>query len=201
MFNPKVTNALLSAIAVATATACQPATQGNQGSNQTNSTTESVPTAQTNQTNNNQLSDQEFVNQAAESSLAEVQLGNLAVQRAASDDVKQYAQRMIQEHTQSNQQLATLAKQKNLTIPQNLNAKHQAVKASLSALSGDAFDRAYMTQMQQDHDQVVALFQREATQGQDAELKNWAATLLPQLQNHEAMAQKIASRLNNTSQQ
>ena len=69
--------------------------------------------------------------------------------------------------------------------------KHQALKKKLSALSGAAFDREYMSQMVKDHTAAVALFQGQATSGADADLKNWAAKTLPTLQHHLQMAQSL----------
>lgn len=136
--------------------------------------------------------DQQFANQAAEAGLAEVQLGQLAVQRASSSEVKEYAQEMVQDHTQANNELQQLAAQKGITLPQSLNQQHQTARTNLSNLSGEAFDRAYMDLMKQDHAKVVSLFQQQANQGQDPELRNWAAKTLPALQEHAQTAQSTA---------
>ncbi len=145
------------------------------------------------------ISNQQFVAKAAQAGLAEVQLGQLAEQKAASNEVKQYAQQMVLEHTQANNQLKQLANQKSLTVPQSLDQQHQTAKANLAKLSGVAFDRAYMDLMKQDHAKVISLFQQEASHGQDASLKNWAATTLPKLQKHSQMAQTISASLNNAA--
>ncbi|MGI0485074.1 DUF4142 domain-containing protein [Pantanalinema rosaneae CENA516] len=195
----KTTFVVLSTIALAATTAaCAP-------NNRDQTTTPDQPgaTLQSDQTDaqtRNTLSalDQQFANQAAEAGLAEVELGQLAVQRAGSSEVREYAQEMVQEHTQANDELKQLATQKGITLPQTLNQQHQTAKTNLSNLSGAAFDRAYMDLMRQDHAKVVSLFQQQASQGQDPELRNWAAKTLPTLQEHAQEAQSIA---NNTTGQ
>ncbi len=192
MIKSTLTMVTLAAIALATATACGNA-GSNQAANQTDQTTQPSTIPQANQTTSDTaipLTDQEFVTQAAQASLAEVQLANLAQQRASSDEVKEYARKMVQDHTKANNELKQLAAQKQLTVPTTLDAKHQAAKAQLSGLSGEPFDNTYMSLMQQDHANVVALFQQQSNQGQDADLKNWAAKMVPTLQAHGEMAQK-----------
>src|SRR4051812_9684826 len=95
--------------------------------------------------------DKTFATEAAHGGLAEVQLGQLALQKASSPQVKGFAQRMVTDHTQANQDLMQLAKSENLTLPTQLDPKHKSEMERLSALSGNAFDAAYMQQMVQDH--------------------------------------------------
>lgn len=201
----KMFGVTMGAIALAVVGAgCQSQARNDQANNQTDQTTaqpSAVPqsdqttTSQTNsQTNSVQrtapISDQQFVTEATQSGLAEISLGQLAQQKAASAQVKQYGQQMIKDHTQANSQLKPLATKKGLTVPTAPNAQQKATRDRLAGLSGSAFDRAYMQQMEQDHAKAVALFQREAAQGQDSTLKQWASTTLPKLQNHLAMAQR-----------
>jgi putative membrane protein len=171
---------------------CQPASQNSQANNQNAQTSQPQAVPQADQTTTATLTSQEFVTRAAQSSLAEVQLSELALQKTSSDQVRSYAQQMIQDHTQANNELKLLASQKNLTVPTTLDPQHQAAKANLSGLSGQAFDTAYMQQMEQDHVKAVALFRQEASQGQDADLKSWAAATLPKLENHERMAKDMS---------
>lgn len=188
----KTTIAVLSTIAVAAATsACAP-NNNEQAANpdQPDATLQSDQTVAQSRSTISTL-DRQFASQAAEAGLAEVQMGQLAVERASNDEVKEYAQEMIQEHTQANNELKQLAAQKGITLPQTLNQQHQTAKANLSNLSGEAFDRAYMDLMKQDHAKVVSLFQQQANQGQDLDLKNWAAKTLPNLQEHNQMAQSV----------
>ncbi|MCP6757330.1 MAG: DUF4142 domain-containing protein [Fischerella sp. CENA71] len=204
-------------VALSTAAGCtttnqpdQSATQPNETATQTGttqtypatpqSTTTPVTQATTPTTQNTiPISNQEFVIQAAQGNLAEIELGKLAQQKATGNEVKQYAQQMIADHTQAHNQLKQLAAQKKLTVPQSLSKQDKQVAANLSKLSGTKFDRAYMNQMVQDHKKTVSLFQREAEQGQDPDLKAFANTTLPILQQHLQEAQSLAGNTTGTT--
>jgi putative membrane protein len=139
-------------------------------------------------------SDREFVRKAAEGGLAEVELGQLATQKASSPDVKQFGQRMVTDHTQANDQLKQIALQKGITVPTSLNAKDAATKQRLEGLSGAAFDRAYMQHMVKDHTKDVNEFQNEANNGKDSDVKSFASQTAPKLQEHLSMAQTVAGQ-------
>lgn len=139
-------------------------------------------------------SDRQFVNEAAQGGMTEVKLGQLALQRASSNSVKQYAQRMIDDHTNANTELMNLATQKGITVPTNLNPKYQSLVTRMSKLSGTAFDREYMREAGvNSHRQQQALFQRQAQRGQDPQLKAFAAQTLPIVQQHLKLAQDMAA--------
>ncbi|BAY32210.1 outer membrane protein [Nostoc carneum NIES-2107] len=204
----KILSTGLVAISLSLATACAPTAQQDQNTSQapsgttqpvqtteTTSPTTSPTTSSPSTTGQNNLSsaDRTFMTQAAQGGLAEVQLGQLASQRGASNEVKQYGQRMVQDHTQANSQLQQLAQQKGVTLPKSLNKEHQQVQQQLTKLSGRNFDRQYMSHMVQDHEKTVALFQQEAQEGQDAEVKAFATQTLPILQDHLQQAQSLAN--------
>src|SRR5947199_10744429 len=96
------------------------------------------------------VSDKTFVKKAAEGGLAEVELVQLAAQKATSDDVKKFGQRMVDDHSKANDELKSIAGNKNITTPQDVDAKHKALMDRLSKLSGPAFDRASMSEMVKD---------------------------------------------------
>jgi len=136
----------------------------------------------------------QFVMQAASSGMAEVQLGQLATERGASAEVKQFGQRMVDDHTKANQELLTLAQAKNIPVATEIDQQHQTMADTLATLEGAAFDRAYMTGQVADHEQAVRLFTTAATDGQDADVKAFAAKTLPTLQEHLHMAQALAAK-------
>ena len=136
-------------------------------------------------------SDQHFVKSAAQGGMAEVQLGQLAVEKASNPEVKKFGQRMVDDHSKANEQLKQVASEKNITLPETLNAKDEATKQKLSALSGEQFDRAYMSDMVKDHTQDVAEFRKESNGGQDEAVKNFASTTLPTLESHLKEARQI----------
>lgn len=135
--------------------------------------------------------DRNFVMQAAQTGMLEVQLGRLAVQRGSSPGVKQYGQEMVEEHTQKNQELMQLAMQKGQEVPTEMSSQNKALTDRLSRLSGTSFDAAYKQAMIDSHNQAIALFQAQSQQGQDPELKAWAAQTLPNLQAHLQMVNQM----------
>jgi putative membrane protein len=143
--------------------------------------------------------DQTFAKQAAIGGMAEVDLGQLAASKASNPDVKQFGQRMVDDHGKANEELKSWASQKNVKLPTELDAKHKAEHARLEKLSGDAFDRAYMTSMVADHNKDVAEFQRESKSAKDADLKAWAAKTLPTLQDHQKSAKEISAKVSGSA--
>jgi putative membrane protein len=133
--------------------------------------------------------DQKFAEKAAIGGLAEVQLGNLAQQKAASDQVRQFGMRMVQDHTKANDELKQVASNKGLQLPTALDSKHQKVVDKLSKMTGADFDKAYMDDMVDDHKEDVSDFKKEANGGKDPDIKAFAAKTLPTLQDHLKMAQ------------
>jgi len=140
-------------------------------------------------TNQVPMADQHFIMKAAQGGMAEVELGNLALQNASSQAVKDFGQKMVDDHSKANNELKDLAGRKNVTLPGAIDAKDKATKDRLAQLHGAAFDRAYMRDMVMDHKKDIAEFQKEATSGMDPDVKNWASTTLPTLQHHLQMAQ------------
>ena len=136
-------------------------------------------------------SDVKFADEAAIGGMAEVQLGQLAAQKGASDEVRQFGQRMVDDHSKANQDLMQVASGKGLALPTALDAKHQADVTKLSGLSGDKFDKAYVDMMLKDHKKDVGDFQKESTSGADADIKSFATRTLPTLQDHLQMIQRI----------
>ena len=127
--------------------------------------------------------------------MAEVELGRLAVQKAKSPEVKQFAQRMVADHSKANVELKQLASNKNVTLPAEPNAQQKADKDRLSKLSGAEFDREYMSMMTAGHDKAVAAFEAEARDGRETDVKAWASKTLPTLKEHQTLAKSIAAKL------
>ena len=139
--------------------------------------------------------DSHFLMEAAQGGQAEVKLGQLAAERAASSDVKQFGQRMVDDHTRANQELMRIAGNKNVDLPQQPNAEQQETYDRLSKLSGAAFDRAYMSDMLKDHEKDVADFDKTSKQASDTDVKAFATQTLPTLQEHLQIARTISSKL------
>jgi putative membrane protein len=144
-------------------------------------------------------SDHHFVTDVAMDGMAEVELGRVAADKASSADVKKFAQRMVDDHSKANDELKTLAQNKNITLPTAVDAKHKAAMDRLSKLSGESFDRAYMQDMVRDHQKAVTAFRTESKGGKDADVKAWAAKTLPTLEEHLKMAQDTSRSVVGTS--
>ena len=133
--------------------------------------------------------DRQFIIDAAQGGMAEVSLGQMASQRATNDAVKQYAQRMVQEHTQANRELLRIASQKGVTPPRDMGPKYRAAMDRLMQLPRASFDQAYMSEAGiNGHLESLAVYQRQAQLGQDPDLKAFAAKTVPIVQNHLQVA-------------
>lgn len=139
--------------------------------------------------------DQEFAMEAAMGGMMEVELGRMAAEKGASDEVRQFGQRMVDDHSKAGDDLKQVASGKGLTLPTAPDAKHQADMRKLSALSGAQFDKAYVSMMIKDHKKDVAEFQKEASKGMDVDIKSFASRTLPTLQTHLQMIQRINDKM------
>jgi putative membrane protein len=136
--------------------------------------------------------DRHFVAEAAAGGLGEVKLATLAMERGQAIEVKQFARKMLEDHSKANTELQSLAEKKNLTVPTALDAKRQLAYDKLAKLGGAAFDREYMKAMTEEHDAAVKLFTDEMQKGQDEELRSFASKALPVLEKHDEMAHQNA---------
>ena len=135
--------------------------------------------------------DKSFLRKAAEGGLAEVQLGQLAQQQGASDEVKAFGQRMVTDHQAANEKLQTIAQSMNEQLPTNLSKHDQNELTKLQTLHGAAFDKAYAKDMRADHRKDIREFEHEAKHGKAGELKQFADSTLPTLKDHLAAAEKL----------
>jgi putative membrane protein len=143
------------------------------------------------------IDDQEFVRKALEGGAAEVQLGQLAQQRSQSDDVKQFGQKMVQDHTQlGDQVIKPIAKQLGVTAPKGLSKKDKQLVASLEGLSGPQFDQEYIKAMVKDHRQDLKEFKSEAQMSQDPNVKKAAEEGTDVISRHLQMIEQIAQSHN-----
>ena len=138
------------------------------------------------------LADRAFLHKAAAGGLAEIQLGQLASQKASSDDVKAFGQHMVMDHTQLNDELKPFAQQKGATIPKKLSKKDQALYDKLNGMSGDAFDKAYLSAMVKDHQEDAKDFQTEANATTDPQLKATVQKGSEVIQQHLTAVEQLA---------
>ncbi len=135
---------------------------------------------------------QSFAAQAAIIGKAEIELGQLALKNTQDEGVRKYAERMVQDHSAADKKLKAIAAKENLQLPQSLDAEHESLKMKLQSLKGADFDRAYVNAMAKGHDKAVALFESVSQQPQmSGELKQFAASTLPTLEQHQEMAHSL----------
>jgi putative membrane protein len=191
---------LLSAALIASQTlACAALAQQTDESRPRQSTVDrGTPTDMTRKTNSamsKTVTPQSFATQAAVIGTAEIELGQLALQNSQDTAVRVYAQRMVKDHQAADAKLKKIAGAENLTLPQSLDAEHQALKQKLSDLTGEAFDREYAKAMAKGHDKAVALFESASQAAQmPSELKEFAAATLPTLKQHMEMAHELHAK-------
>jgi putative membrane protein len=132
--------------------------------------------------------DRAFAEKAAMGGAAEVQSGRMAEQKGVNTQVKQFGARMAQDHAKAGDELKRIAAGKGLTLPQAPNPDDKREMDKLAKLTGADFDRAYMSHMVADHKKDIAEFEKEASSGQDADIKAFAAKTLPTLREHLKLA-------------
>jgi putative membrane protein len=147
-----------------------------------------VAQAQTNPTLS--TSDALFIDQAGRAGLAEVAEGQVAAQQARRASVRALGARMVKDHGMANDDLAALAARKQIAAPAAPSDSQQADLATLKGLKGTAFDRQYLNAQVADHRTVLKLFQTEAQQGTDADVKAFAAQYAPVIAHHLDMFEK-----------
>lgn len=135
--------------------------------------------------------DTEFAVSAADGGMLEVQLAQLALTKATSPRVKEYAQSIIDDHTKANEELKTLAQTKNISLPSTLSEKSQKKYNDLAEKTGADFDEAYSEFMVKDHKEDVDKFKKAAEKAEDADIKSWAAGKVPVLEQHLSMAESL----------
>lgn len=143
--------------------------------------------------------DMEFFRSALGGGKAEVTLGELASEKADSADVRQYGQRLAQDHAKANEKLLEIARQKQLDEPADLPPDAKQLIERLSSLSGPEFDRQYITEMVSSHETTIDSFEQQAEGGQDPDLKSFAAEALPTLRSHLEQARTIQASLQNVA--
>jgi putative membrane protein len=138
--------------------------------------------------------DRDFARRAAIADMAEIELANLAKQKAKTDAVREYAEHLLTDHQQSSEKLKALAAQKNIALPKDLDSVHKAKRDKLAALDGPEFEKAYIDGMIKDHRRVLQEFQTEAKKTKDAEFKAFASEIEPKLRQHLDHAQKLQEK-------
>jgi putative membrane protein len=131
------------------------------------------------------------VTKAAEGGQAEVQVAQLATERATNPDVKQFAEKLVTDHTKANAELSSLASSKNVKVDQDNDKDHLYKK--LEKKSGNDFDREFVEEMVDDHEKDIKMFEKAASDAKDADVRNFASKTLPTLREHLQIVEGLRS--------
>jgi putative membrane protein len=139
-----------------------------------------------------QSMDRSFVKKALEGSMAEVQTGQMIVSKTDNDQVKQFAQRMVDDHTKLIDQAKPVAQQLGVQVPSGPDKKSQQMMNKLQGMSGDQLNKAYMKDMVKDHEKDLKEFKTEAQNAKDPQVKQLAEQGQQVIQSHLDEAKKVA---------
>ena len=143
--------------------------------------------------------DTQFLEKASQGGIAEIQLGKLALEKAATPAVKDFAQRMLVDHSKLADEIKQLASQKSVAIPE-MDDSSKALYDRLAKLSPADFDREYAAVMVNNHESDVAQFRRETQEGKDRDVREFANRAMPILENHWSMARQLKASVGESSQ-
>ena len=138
------------------------------------------------------MKDKMFLRKAAEGGMAEIKLGQLAVQKGGSEGVKAFGQKMVDDHTALNNEMASVADAMGVRLPKTINKEDQAEYDKLNGLSGDEFDTEYLTAMVKDHRKDLREFRMELANAQDPALRDAVEKGEKVIHEHLEMADKLA---------
>ena len=140
--------------------------------------------------------DQKFMMMAATGGMAEVEMARLALQRSANESVKQFAQKMIDDHTAAGEELKQVASTKGITLPMQPDARQMAMMAKMQRLSGAEFDMMYVKEAGvKAHQDMEKLFTKESMSGKDTDAKAFASKTLPTVRMHLQMARDMMASM------
>jgi len=139
--------------------------------------------------------DRSFITSAAEANLAEIDIAKMVNQRSTDPAVKDFANRMVTDHTQASQKLASVAEMNGVQLPTEASATERSKKTELEKLSGAQLNDAYLRDELQGHKETISAFEGEIEHGQNEEAKNYAEQTLPTLQDHIRIGEDIAGKL------
>ncbi len=143
-------------------------------------------------------SDAKFVEAQLEGNLAEIQMAKLAADHSQDQNVRNFARKMIMDHTAANETLMPIAQGQEIGMPTALSPMHQAMLEELSHLNGIAFDTAYINGMIRAHGEALKAMNEQLNSGQSQVLNVWVQNTRPVVMQHEQIAEQIKANLPRT---
>jgi len=136
-----------------------------------------------------------FLVKAADGGMTEVQLAQLAQQKAASQRVKDFSSMMIHDHSDANDKVKALASQKNVVLPTSISDDNQKAIDNMNKKTGKEFDKAFMNKMVDDHQSTIDLFQKAINDAKDPDVSSFADKTLMTLRMHLDSAKAVRNSL------
>jgi putative membrane protein len=140
--------------------------------------------------------DKMFIKKAMQGGLAQVQMGELTLKNSSNDQVKQFARKMIDDHTKLNEELRPIAQQLGVDIPSDISKKDKSLIGKMQGLSGPAYDQAYIKEMAKEHTQDQKDFRMEVSNSQNVGVKNAALDGSKTISDHLQMVAQLAKDQN-----
>ena len=138
------------------------------------------------------VADQAFMKMAAQADMTEAHIGQMAANQASQSQVKDFGQKLIHDHTDAYEQLATLAAKTGSSIPKGINVRKISAVEQLMKLKGKQFDHQFVLEEIRDHQKAIADFKRETHRGKDPDIKAYASKMIPALEEHLSQAKALA---------
>jgi putative membrane protein len=139
--------------------------------------------------------ERQFIIKTAQNNMAEIELGRTGVEKASNSDVKQFAQKLVDDHSKVLDELKSLASSKGIDLPSDVTAKHKSDKEHLMKYSGAEFDKNFMSHMVKAHQAGVSDFRQTSKKATDPDVKSLVDKTLPTLEQHLEMARETASKV------
>ena len=144
--------------------------------------------------------DEKLMTEIAQANLAEISTGKLAQDKSKNDQVKSFAQKMVDDHTKALDDLKQLAQAKGVSLPTEPDRQQKAMEKRLSSLSGDKFDKQYLEQAgDRSHKETHKLLKQASTKAQDTDLKNYASKTMGVVESHQQMAEETERNMKSSS--
>ena len=140
--------------------------------------------------------DRTFIQNAAKANQDEIDVGTLAQQKSSNSQVKSYANTLVNDHTKNKQEVENLAGKKGVSVQAYQGATARAEYQRLDGMSGATFDRSFASQMVQDREKAISMFEQALKDTHDAGLRNYIDATLPTLRKHLTEARDLERNLN-----
>lgn len=197
-----VVAAVWAAASLSTSVFAQGTTPDAKGTVQSPPTADTMPNAPgSDPKSKGMLSNGEFIEKAGMAGLAEVKISNLALDKSTTPSIREFASRMVKDHTAAAKELKEAAAGTGIALPQGMDQEHMDILQKLSKLSGREFDSAYANVMKQDHDSAIALFENAAGDNSlSPRLREFATRSLQLLRGHQLQAHNLPAGETKNSQ-